>query len=895
MDATIFKSIFKESPIGMALISSSCNILSANRAFLRLIGQSNAKGIRLTSMFHPEDIEPFLKGFTGIIDAELETFSEELRYFPSPNAGENGEGGRWLRLNLYPVNASNRKVLVGFFEDISGQKKLEIELRRAKESSQKARKAAEKETRIKSDFLANMSHEIRTPIHTITGMSELLGETELDPEQQEYIDQIVFSADVLLSLINDVLDFSKIEAGKLSLELIDFDLQKMAEDAVDLVALEAHKKGLETAVSVDNTIPTLLKGDPVRLRQVIVNLFNNAVKFTHEGQVVVFVEKQSESEKAVKLKFRVEDTGIGIPEEKKSKLFKVFSQVDSSTTRKYGGTGLGLSISKNLANMMNGEIGVESEEGEGSTFWFTAQLEKQGEVSFYHSLEKNYFPFRVLLVDDNPTVRNILREYLGEWGCEVEEVSNGPSALKVLREAQNAEHPYDICLVDLLMPGMDGWQFASEVNADERLENTQLVLMSPTGKSGDEAKMKLLHWFSGYINKPVKKGKLFEIIFSVTNTEGESVQEEFGTGDEESIEMVEEITGGKFLVAEDHEVNQQLFKTILENLGHEVHIANNGVEAVKAVKSQSYDLIFMDVQMPEMNGYEATTSIRELGVNTPIIAVTASALKGEEEKCLDVGMNGFLVKPFKKKDLIPILEKWFEQGRKMGSEYTRSYKASAEEVSNTVAQEGGAEGSGARGMKEDFGELEELEAADEAELIEDDEVTEQTQLTEEADEVKGVEELEELKKGGEFNIQEVSEGVQEPTEIAASNDANQKIGVVEKPFEDNDAIVDLEETLDNFMGKRDIVAKVIESYINKVEGQLPTIDSAVENQDFSSLRSEAHSIKGGGLNLAAMRLGKTAAALEKAALEEAMEKIDALVPMLKSEFQLFIEESRKQL
>src|SRR6056297_3753095 len=440
----------------MALVSSGCNILSANRAFLKLIGQSNAKGTRLTSMFHPEDVEPFLKGFTGLIDSELETFSGELRYFPTPEAGESN---RWVRLNLYPVNTSNWKVLVGFFEDISGQKKLETELRRAKDSSQRARKAAEKETRIKSDFLANMSHEIRTPIHTISGMGELLGETELDPEQQEYIDQIVFSADVLLSLINDILDFSKIEAGKLSLETIDFDLQKMAEDAVDLVALEAHKKGLETAVSVDNDIPTLLRGDPVRLRQVIVNLFNNAVKFTHEGQVVVFVEKEKETEGKVKLKFRVEDTGIGIASEKKSKLFKVFSQVDSSTTRKYGGTGLGLSISKNLANMMNGEIGVESVEGEGSVFWFTAELEKQNETSFYHALDENYFPFRVLIVDDNPTVRQLLRKYLGEWGCEVEETADGPSALELLRDAQTHEHPFDVCLVDLLMPGMDGWQF----------------------------------------------------------------------------------------------------------------------------------------------------------------------------------------------------------------------------------------------------------------------------------------------------------------------------------------------------------------------------------------------------------------------------------------------------
>ncbi|MFW5711681.1 MAG: response regulator [Spirochaetota bacterium] len=857
MDANLFKSIFIESPIGMALVSSSCNILSANRSFLRLTGQENAKGSRLTSMFHPEDVEPFLKGFTGLIDGEMEAFSEELRYFPNPEAGE---GGRWVRVNLYPVKASNRKVLVGFFEDISGQKKLEIELRRAKESSQKARKAAEKETRIKSDFLANMSHEIRTPIHTITGMSELLGETELDPEQQEYIDQIVFSADVLLSLINDILDFSKIEAGKLSLETIDFDLQKMAEDAVDLVALEAHKKGLETAVFVENEVPILLRGDPVRLRQVIVNLFNNAVKFTHQGQVVVFVEKKSETDSDVMLEFRVEDTGIGIPEKKKSKLFKVFSQVDSSTTRKYGGTGLGLSISKNLAHMMNGQIGVESDEGQGATFWFTAQLEKQKEVSFYHALEKNYFPFRVMIVDDNPTVRTILREYLQEWGCEVEESPDGPAALKLLREARLSGHSYDICLVDLLMPGMDGWQFASEVNADEELANTYLVLMSPTGKSGDAAKMKLLHWFSGYLNKPVKKGKLFEIIFSVTNTEGAATQEEFGTGDEDTVEMVEEITGGKFLVAEDHEVNQQLFKTILENLGHEVHIANNGVEAVKAVKSQRYDLIFMDVQMPEMNGYEATSFIRGLGVDTPIIAVTASALKGEEEKCQEAGMDGFLIKPFKKKDLLPVLEQWFEQGRNTSGELKE-----AEQDTSATDLSGDSDVSDV--SDEEPGELEELEELEQVEELE------------EAEDVEELEEIEELEEAE--DLEELDEDSQTDTPPA--------------PYDTNDPVVNLEETLEIFMGKRDVVSRVVESFISKVENQLPLIDQALESRDYSNLRSEAHSIKGGGLNLAAIRLGKTAAALEQAAVDQNGEAAARLVRLLHSEFTAFIEETRKQL
>ena len=782
-------------------------ILSGNRAFLYLSGKQSIRGMRLVEFFISEDREAYHTAFDRMSEGKTDSFSTELRYHSSSDLR------KWARLTLYSVNASQRDVIVGFLEDVSAQKEREAELRRQKENSQKAQQAAEKETRIKSDFLANMSHEIRTPIHTITGMSELLGETKLDPEQQEYVGQIEFSADVLLGLINDVLDFSKIEAGKLSLETIEFDLQKMAEDAVDLVALEAHKKGLETGVFIENDVPNLLRGDPTRLRQIIVNLFNNAVKFTQTGEVTINITKEDENDTGVILRFCVHDTGIGIPDEKKDRLFKVFSQVDSSTTRKYGGSGLGLSISRNLAELMQGTIGVESREGIGSTFWFTAFLLKQNDPGFYDSLPDNYFQQRVLLVDDNERLRGFLRSYLEKWGCAVEESPDGPTALKILNDSHVDGMDFDICLVDLLMPGMDGWQFASEVNANEDLSHTALILMSPTGKSGDEAKMKLLHWFRGYLSKPIKKGKLFEAIFNVINEDGTlSAAEIHRVQENEPVDLVEEISGGVFLVVEDHEVNQQLFKAILENLGHEVHIANNGVEAVNAVKGNLYDLIFMDVQMPEMNGYEATRAIRHLGIKTPIIAVTASALKGEEEKTSEAGMDDFLVKPFKKKDILPLLGRWFQK------------------KSDT----------GAAGAPEELEELEELE------------------------EIEELEELEELDEA-------------------------------EPPYNKEDPVLNVDEMLDTFMSKKEVVVNVVTGFIDKVHTQLPVIDNSAIQGDFDTLRAEAHSIRGGSLNLEAVRLGKTAAALEEAAVQHDTERCRELIILLKDEFGLFSVGIRKEL
>ena len=655
--------LFHQFPRSIAVLETDGTILYGNDR-LKFLFRRNGKTLTLRHEKARKEWDLFLQNFLQ----GKEPHGQLVVVIP-----DNTNNRRWFSIKLTRSNEDSRIFLLE--EDITDQHLYELNLK-------KARDAAEQATKTKSEFLANMSHEIRTPIHTIIGMSELLNLTSLDQEQDEYGTQIRFSADVLLSLINDILDFSKIEAGQLELEYTSCNLLELIEDSVDLISLEAHKKGVEVGMYAEAGTDFQVEGDPTRLRQIAVNLTNNAVKFTHEGQVMVNLTRVDQDARSVTIRISVEDSGIGIPEDKKARLFEAFTQADSSTTRRFGGTGLGLTISKNLVKQMGGDLSVQSREGEGSQFFFTLTFPRAVpyrtvpvEMEYGERLKGK----TVLLVDDNRSIRNTLVRNLTSWGCEVEEASCGKDAVDRMKERiQSGAPPFDLCIADQLMPEMDGWQLASEVRANPSLGSTALILMSLKGGRGsEEAKMKLLGWFSAYITKPVRKKEFWEkCILALYPEQAEPA-------DLEELEELDPVSSvspgssgrisdpskkaqmatlkeGRILIAEDHPVNRKLFESILVKQGYTVILAENGKEALEKAISDSPDLIFMDCQMPVMNGYEATRQIREEGLKIPIIAVTANALRGEQEKCFKAGMNDFLPKPFKNKDLLPVLKNWYK-------------------------------------------------------------------------------------------------------------------------------------------------------------------------------------------------------------------------------------------
>lgn len=453
------------------IVDLDTNIILPNSYLCNMLGFSKRQIIhtRLTDYIHHEHAALFTRLFGQLVKSEKEYFQADIHFLTQ----EAKPLWAHLNMNLFGYFAAEPKYAFGIIEDISHNMKKNEELKNAKNSAEEA-------TKVKSEFLANMSHEIRTPIHTVIGMGELLADTNLDAEQTEYAAQIQFSADVLLSLVNNILDFSKIEAGKFSLEVIEFDPARMAEEAVDLVSLEAHGKGLEIITWNCPDLPFTVKGDPLRIRQIIINLIKNAVKFTRQGEILLTVKPVHFSESRVIVKFSIKDTGIGIPSEKTNELFTSFTQVDSSTTRKYGGTGLGLSICKDLTEIMGGKIGLESQPGKGSTFWFVLPLSlPEQENNLIADKIKEVANLKVLIVDDNKSVQKTLRSYLTAWNCENTGVLNGKDALIKLREASQNSRPYDLALIDARMPGMDGWQLGGEISSDKSINSTKLHF--PTG------------------------------------------------------------------------------------------------------------------------------------------------------------------------------------------------------------------------------------------------------------------------------------------------------------------------------------------------------------------------------------------------------------------------------
>ncbi len=578
----------------------------------------------------------------------------------------------WAATTKLPYADAHGKIIgtFGISRDITAHKQAQRELAEINERLEAAIAVATEKTlqaelanTSKSEFLANMSHEIRTPMNGVIGMVGLLLDTELDEDQRHYAETVRTSGEALLDLLNDILDFSKIEAGGVELESVEFDLRALLDDCAAMPAMRAHAKGLEFICAAAPDVPSQLTGDPGRLRQVLVNLAGNAVKFTERGEISVRARLVGETDTEAVVAFSVRDTGIGIAPKDQGRLFEKFTQADASTTRRYGGTGLGLAISKRLVELMGGEIGLVSEEGGGSEFWFHVRLAKSAERERTLVPTAEIGGVHVLVVDDNATNREVLAAQLTAWGVRSEGVSDGPSALKALRTARASGDPYRVAILDMQMPDMDGADLARAVKADATLESTHLVLMTSLGQRGDARRMEEIG-FAAYLVKPTRQSDLFDSLAVVlARSNVDQAPQRIVTR-----HAVREMRRGatRILLAEDNITNQQVAVGILRKLGLRADPVPNGVEAVRALELIPYDLVLMDVQMPGMDGLEATRQIRDPGSGVlnrevPIIAMTAHAMKGDRERCLEAGMDDYVTKPIVPEALAAAIDRWLPQ------------------------------------------------------------------------------------------------------------------------------------------------------------------------------------------------------------------------------------------
>ena len=659
-ERNLLRTVVDAIPDGIFVKDSTGRYLVLNKAFAKLNGVESPEQLLGKSAF---DVFPKERAAAmHAADQEVMKATKPQVFEGERSAMDAAGNEQWILMTKVPLTNHQDEIVgvVGLIRNITERKRAEADLREAKEAAEGANHA-------KSEFLANMSHEIRTPLNGVVGMTDLALETDLTSEQREYLDTVKLSADSLLTVINDILDFSKIEAGKIDLEMIDFNMRDHLEATLKTLAFRGDEKGLELLCEVAAEVPEMVRGDSNRLRQIVVNLVGNAIKFTDEGEVALKVRVDTVEGSDRIFHFTVSDTGVGIAPEKLKLIFEPFSQADTSTTRKYGGTGLGLSISARLVEMMGGRMWVESIAGKGSKFHFTARLGTSMEAVEVGTIAPPEIlrGVRVLVVDDNRTNRRILEGMLKRWEMNSTSVEDGEKALAALSSAVEDGIPYGLILTDMHMPKMDGFALIERIRQKPELSTAIIMMLTSAGHRGDAARCQELA-VSAYLLKPIRQSELREAIARVLGAREQKgaipLITRYSLGD--ALEPSAQL---RVLVAEDNPVNQRLATRLLEKRGHRVTITVNGREAVEALKDRTFDLVLMDVQMPEMDGLEATAAIRKKekhdGAHMPIIALTAHAMKGDRERCLAAGMDGYLSKPIRPQELDDILEKYISRER----------------------------------------------------------------------------------------------------------------------------------------------------------------------------------------------------------------------------------------